>query len=436
MRYLLFASLPTAQAAANGTITGYINISKWGETGMAIRARSRKECLVNLSVALQAVSVLDSAEYNGAAGALSLLPTAGALLGSPTREMWLVFQLMPIAGLLSMFLSLGGNLTPSHVGDYTDIFQQRRFPRNTEDGTPDDTSDSVRFARQVKKRAEDDTGGGSYARVWIGIFLQVCLIATLLIAMYYCQRGAVITWWCHAWGWMYFWYFLVTATSIMDNIFAAPFSQNYTMRVCKAPSNLHLSDTASRVIPRTSNRDSKSYPSALDRLEAGINTHNRVMISPDSPSTMSRTCFYAVISVQGVSRLRALMQTVARAATVTVYAFGTALFASATLLPISVALMVLSLVLGVGILGRVVAMWIAAEMNAQNAPICHAVVASRDAAAEYIQRIMEEEGLMVEMEGHLIVNGVCLLRRNRWMSWSRYIGLLARPFDLVSFAKS
>ena len=39
------------------------------------------------------------AEYSGAAGALSLLPTAGALIGPPAAEMWIVFKLVPIAGV-------------------------------------------------------------------------------------------------------------------------------------------------------------------------------------------------------------------------------------------------------------------------------------------------------------------------------------------------
>jgi hypothetical protein len=32
--------------------------------------------------------------------------------------MWVVYKLMPVAGVLSMFLSLGAVLTPSNVGDY------------------------------------------------------------------------------------------------------------------------------------------------------------------------------------------------------------------------------------------------------------------------------------------------------------------------------
>ncbi|KAK1767789.1 hypothetical protein QBC33DRAFT_558618 [Phialemonium atrogriseum] len=41
----------------------------------------------NLTAALDLVGQLNVAEYNGAAGALSLLPTAGALPGFLTRQM-------------------------------------------------------------------------------------------------------------------------------------------------------------------------------------------------------------------------------------------------------------------------------------------------------------------------------------------------------------
>jgi hypothetical protein len=71
-----------------------------------------------LSWVIEALGALSAAEYNGAAGALSLLPTAGALIGALTKELWVVYKLMPLAGVLTMFLSLGGTITPSQAGDY------------------------------------------------------------------------------------------------------------------------------------------------------------------------------------------------------------------------------------------------------------------------------------------------------------------------------
>lgn len=36
---------------------------------------------------------------------------------------------------------------------------------------------------------------------------------------------------------------------------------------------------------------------------------------------------------------------------------------------------------------------------------------------------------------HLIFDGIYILRRNKWMIWSTYIGLLVRSSDLVRLAQ-
>ena len=72
------------------------------------RIRSRhtnRECLDNGSWALQNSSQLDAADHSVASGAFTLLPTAGALIGAPTRKMWIVYKLIPVADILRMFLS-------------------------------------------------------------------------------------------------------------------------------------------------------------------------------------------------------------------------------------------------------------------------------------------------------------------------------------------
>lgn len=101
---------------------------------------------------------------------------------------------------------------------------------------------------------------------------------------------------------------------------------------------------------------------------------------------------------------------------------------------VSAALMVLSLVLTSGILGRLTAMWIAAEMNRGSKPILHAVVKEKADAAEYVEEILGQEGLLIEMQGHVIIDRMCIWRRSEWFSWSTYIGLLAEPFDVIKLA--
>jgi len=80
-----------------------------------------------------------------------------------------------------------------------------------------------------------------------------------------------------------------------------------------------------------------------------------------------------VISVEGVTKPHAIMKTISRGCGVAVYAFSTALFASATMMSITVALMNLSLLIAGGVLGRIVVMWIASEVNRNAKPILHAI---------------------------------------------------------------
>lgn len=200
---------------------GSLDFSNWVNRGMTIRKGSNVyECLANLTTALDLVGSLSAGEYNGAAGALSLLPTAGALLGAPTREMWIVYKLVvPLAGLLSMFLSLGGSITPSNVGEYdpAEPFSYGGFmpttrvraakrrpmtPANSAPGNRDEANnfeaenDAQAFAQEVLQRAEDDSGGGIKFGIFLAMALQFILIIATLIPMWYAQRGAVVSWWC------------------------------------------------------------------------------------------------------------------------------------------------------------------------------------------------------------------------------------------------
>ena len=199
---------PTPEISASvANETAHFYLNEWGARGNIIRSgHTNAECLGNLSWALQNLGKISEAEYSGAAGALSLLPTAGALIGAPTKEMWIVYKLMPIAGVLSMFLSLGGAITPSKPGDYdpnSGICYGSIMPSINPENNSDtinvqkpDCSDAEKFAATVWSRAMDDVGGSQYHKVWFGVMAQVFLIGAILTAMGYGQRGGVVTWWC------------------------------------------------------------------------------------------------------------------------------------------------------------------------------------------------------------------------------------------------
>lgn len=181
----------------------------WSKVASSIRKGSNRfTCNQRLSLALSTSGSLAAASSSAAAGALTLLPTAGALIGSPTKELWVVYKLMPLAGILSMLLSLGGSIVPSNASDYelnpgtfsyggmiaTEQDKQDAEPKPDikRQGLPEEKV----FADKVKLRSEDLLGGKKFARVWCGIGLQILFIAILLVACWFTQSGAILVWWC------------------------------------------------------------------------------------------------------------------------------------------------------------------------------------------------------------------------------------------------
>ncbi|KAL9096033.1 MAG: hypothetical protein Q9165_001555 [Trypethelium subeluteriae] len=381
----------------------------------------------------------NAAEYGGAAGALTLLPTAGALIGSPSKEFWTVYKLMPLAGVLSVFLSLGGTIIPSSASDYsmsspftTGETLSSRWGSEEEDKSSPETdttqiaSEHEKFAQTVERRSQVTSGGNSYTKVWIALLGQLFLLGVTLVALWYGQIGGVIPWWCRTRLWLYFWYTLVIITSAMENWASTPFTDFWTMRVSKTPRNVTVSEDAPAV-------RSSSDCDVLDNLKKGYNVKGRI-ITDYSPYTQERRCFYVVVSKAGITPMHAAFQVITKLSSIAVFGFGTALLSSAQLMSISIVLMILSLVLPAALLSHVTGMFIAAEMNRSNQPILHAVVKTKEAAAAHIEAVLQIPYLVVELEGHVIAEGKAVARRTQWICLSTYIGLLAKPFDIMSLA--
>lgn len=232
--------------------------------------------------------------------------------------------------------------------------------------------------------------------------------------------------------WIYLWYFLVVFSCIFDSVFAAPFHTTWTLRISRLPKHLEGVDNCPSVVV-----DARGAPmSALDAVRHGINQRIWVRVNDVGGNFVPHRCFYVLISSQsGISRMNALMRCVSRALTVALFAFGTVLFASCQLMVVSGALLVLSVVLGCGILGRVVAMWLVYQLQGGDdgeSTILHALVKDQAEAADYIQEIVQLPGCLVELQGHVIVEGHCIYRGpGAWQRLETYIGILQRPFDIA-----
>jgi hypothetical protein len=284
------------------------------------------------------------------------------------------------------------------------------------------------------------------------------------------------------------WYFIVAVSSLIENVALVPFTKQWTIRVSRAPTGLQISEDAPSVMPflsttyldtdYTINSRAGSRP-GFDEMETiemqdipigpvqrtdtdmtqksvvveyrtwaphtvrgrsdflhnlnkhGFNTVGKVHLGRDRPWAANRHSFLVILSVSGVSHSHAALRVVSKAMSVGTFAAGTAVYASANLITISVALTVLCLILGAGVFGRVASMWMVSEMMKEN-PVIHRVVASEHEADRFIHEMLSTEGLVFELMGHVFINAKCVKRYNRWFSWSTIFGVLTSPFRFES----
>ena len=114
---------------------------------------------------------------------------------------------MPVAGILSMLLSLGGSIVPSNASDYelnpATFSYGGMIATQHEEQEAEEIEDrrsgqqgAHSFAAKVKAKSQDRRGGTRYIRVWCGIILQCLLIGVLLGACGFTQFGSILVWWC------------------------------------------------------------------------------------------------------------------------------------------------------------------------------------------------------------------------------------------------
>lgn len=199
-----------------GTMTSLFQIHAWQFRGDQIRnGNDRAQCIGNLSLALSQIGPVASSSNQGASGALSLLPTAGALIGAPAKELWVLYKLMPLAGVFSMILSLGGNIVPMDSADYEvsnnafsyagliapskeTIEKQKMIKRSSSILSAGEFAEKVAIRAETTKHELAKTALNIPIRIliMIGIGFQFFWFGILLFACGFTQSGGVITWWC------------------------------------------------------------------------------------------------------------------------------------------------------------------------------------------------------------------------------------------------
>jgi hypothetical protein len=194
---------------------GNMQYAQWASRARKIRETPEDAyCYGNLSIALGEVGAAYQASASGSTSLLTLLPTAGALIGAPAKELWVLYKLVPLAGFFSSVLSLGGSIVPRQVSEYASLedFTYAGMPNgNSVDGmmkrrvsgrTFTDQSDidpqaiAENFADQVYARAMDPRGSAKTWKVALGLCGQVACIGLIVGACWILSEGSIVVWWC------------------------------------------------------------------------------------------------------------------------------------------------------------------------------------------------------------------------------------------------
>jgi hypothetical protein len=199
----ILADITSLTKTANGT-----DWASWRERATQIRGSGNQQfCVGNLSLALGGLGAAYQAGAAGGTTLLTLLPTAGALIGAPSKELWVLYKLMPVAGILSMLLSIGGNIVPMEVNQYErlDSFSyagmvgslpEEKVTIPTDASSQQGLTEADSFANEVHARALDSTGSNKSGVIAAGIALQLFWLGCILTACWFIQSGSIIVWWC------------------------------------------------------------------------------------------------------------------------------------------------------------------------------------------------------------------------------------------------
>lgn len=227
---------------------------------------------------------------------------------------------------------------------------------------------------------------------------------------------------------MYYWYAIVAISSLLENFSGVPFTYQTTLRISKKPSGLELPENLTKVTPTKEDLTINPGITTINKLRSDRMNVKSVVSLPSSYA-WNRNCFYVIISIEQIQTWHAILRVFSKAFSVGVYAVGTAIFASAQFVSITIALMTLCIVLGTAVLGRVLSLWMAKSLM-NNDPIIHKIVRDDAAASKELDMIFAIEGLQVEVLGHIVVDGYSVTRRYEWLTISKYIGVCAGPYDL------
>ena len=295
------------------------------------------------------------------------------------------------------------------------------------------------------------------------------LFAASQAAMSVLEQGGVIPYWCTGQWWMHLWYFMgestsiasqvflerksdrvrATLTAITENYVQLPFIKQHRLYVSRVPYEIALSKGESILssVRQDASVSVANSTAASDDAASDVESETvgrqltqlytipaaKVTFLGSTQFTETRNAVLVMISVVGSTPFASFWRLLSKSVSIAVFITGTALFASATLVSLPMAVMALTLVLSAGVFGRAIAGWMVRRV-ADEEPMIHVIVNTRDEANGSICQILklhwaDRAYVQVEIDGHVFVNGRRVGRRTKWHV--AILGVLAKPYDLL-----
>ena len=198
---------------------GTFQFVTWISRGRCVRSQPGYiACQANLRGVLQSLDYLQASEFSASASTLTLLPTIGALFGTPTSDTWTLFTIIPFGGSLATLLSSGSAILPSRIEDFHSSLARQSTETFTVGDTRDyhgdsdaTTSDKLRsnLAEKIRKRIEQQQSDP--LPIWnltLGLVGMIFLLAGVQAGIAIIEVGSVYYGWCTSFFWMHGWYFV------------------------------------------------------------------------------------------------------------------------------------------------------------------------------------------------------------------------------------
>ncbi|PNS15558.1 hypothetical protein CAC42_817 [Sphaceloma murrayae] len=444
---------------------GSFAFSAWLRQGNCVRGPSSatyEVCRNNLQNQLENfVDGLHQQEYSASATVLALLPTIGAFVGTPSREIWPLLSIFPFAAVLVLTMSFGGDTTSTNIEDYRAVLEKKGMKAIDWSGD-EQSADSLveggggwaqqrdrlhtciaasfeRSTKRIKEQATRDskiTPARFTILVLIAILFLFGLLGSTMAGMAILEHGAIYVTWCTATWWFHAWYIVVTFTAVFDQWIQTPFTKRWTVFITEH-------SNASNCHEHFDTPDRSPRPSTLRELAASTSPtafrtalHQCSSLAPPATTTANphqttQLNIALKINEDRIPTWIALLRFFSKAVGVTIYVFGTSVFAAVALLALPMSQMILVLVMGAGVFSRALAAGLVSLMREQGlAAVLLVCVDQEETADRLLLQALEYRGtaekrVVSEVDGMAWERGECVGRRSRW--WRLGLGMLTRP---------